>query len=338
MKINLRSHCFVILLVCMAILVGGCGSKEKIKVGFLYPSKNFPRFLKEAAFVSERLKQLGAEPIVMSGEDDETVQIQNGIKLLDKGVDLLFIIPLNGGTIAPLVREANQRGVPVIAYNRLISNVKYDLYFTGDNVNLAGLLCETALKNKPVGNYVILAGDRFDRNGIELKNAIDSILAPHVASGDVNIVYESHIEGWGREIAGRELEQAIESFGTNIDVVLACSDPMADGASEVLKKYDLLGKVILTGQDADIYAVKSVNEGTQTITIYHPYKVLGYKAAELALEIINGKSSQKLANSSTFNGLVEIPTVKVKSVLITKDNIEKELVEVGEYTWDQINN
>ena len=338
MKINLRSHCFIILLVCIAVLVAGCGSKEKIKVGFLYPSNNFVRFIKEAGFVSERLKQLGVETIVMSGEDDEALQIQNGIKLLDKGVDLLFVIPLNGGTIAPLVREANQRGVPVIAYNRLISNVEYDLFFTGDNVNLAGLFCETALKNKPVGNYVILAGDRFDRNGIELKNAIDSILAPHVANGNVKIVYESHIDGWRREVAAYELGQVIESFGTDIDVVMACSDPMAAGAREVLKKYDLLGKVILTGQDAEIEAVKSINEGTQTITIYHPSKVLGYKAAELAFDIINGKSARKLANSSTFNGLVYVPTVNVKSVLITKYNIEKELVKVGEYTWGQINN
>lgn len=328
----------IILLVFTAFFAGGCESKEKIKVGFLYPSNNFVRFIKEAGFVSERLKQLGVETIVVSGEDDEALQIQNGIKLLDKGVDLLFVVPLNGGTIAPLVREANQRNIPVVAYNRLISNVEYDLFFTGDNVNLASLFCETALKNKPTGNYVILAGDRFDRNGIELKNAIDSILAPHVANGNVNIVYESHIDGWRREVAAYELGQVIESFGTDIDVVLACSDPMAAGAREVLKKYDLLGEVILTGQDAEIEAVKSINEGTQTISIYHPSKVLGYKAAELAFDIINGKSARKLATSSTFNGLVNIPTVNVKSVLITKDNIEKELVEVGEYTWDQIKN
>lgn len=319
------------------LMLAGCVQKEKIKIGYLYPSENFPRFLKEGSYIAERVKQLGGETIVMSGEDDEAVQIQNGIKLLDKGVDMLIVTALNGGTIAPLVREANSRGVPVMAYNRLISNADYDLFFTGDNVNIGRIFCENALRMKPTGNYVIINGDRFDRNGVELKNAIDSILAPHVANQEINIVYETYVDNWNKEIAAKEVEQIIESFGRDIDVIIAGSDPMADGIVGILKKYDMLGKVVLTGQDADLYAIRSILKGDQTLTIYHPYKVLGYKAAELAFEIVKGKNPKKLANAFTYNGAVNIPTVKMKSVEINKDNIQKELVDVGQYTWAEIN-
>lgn len=95
---------------------------------------------------------------------------------MDEEIDLLIITALNGNTIAPLVREAKDKGIPVMAYNRLINNVDYDFYFTGNNEDIARIFCETALSLKPHGNYVILAGDRFDRNGVELKEAIDSLL------------------------------------------------------------------------------------------------------------------------------------------------------------------
>ena len=335
MKQNrILTHFFIV--IGIAILLCSCSQEKKIKVGYLYPSESFPRFLKEGAFMAERLKELGVQTIAMHGNDDEALQIQNGIKLLNKGVDMLIITAVNGGTIAPLVREAHKRGVPVMAYNRLISNVDYEIYFTGDNDNIGSIFCDAALMLKPKGNYVILAGDRFDRNGVELKHAIDSLLAPHVTSGNVNIMYESYIENWNKELAGKELEQVIESYGPNIDAVIACSDPMADGCKTTLAKYGLLGNVVVTGQDADLYAIKSIYEGTQTVTVFHPYKTLGYRAADLAMDIIKGKKLKSLTNGSTFNGLTEIPTLKVKSVAINKSNIEKELVETGAYTWDQI--
>lgn len=327
----------ILLLVITILVLAGCGKKEKIKIGYLYPSEQFPRFIKEGNFITERLRQLGVEPIVMSGEDNDAIQIQNGIKMLDKGVDMLIIAALNGATIAPLVREAHSRGVPVMAYNRLISNVDYDVFFTGNNEEIGRIFCDIALTRKPKGNYVILAGDRFDRNGVELKAAIDTILAPHVASGDINIIYETYIENWNREISAKEIDQVISSFGTDIDVILAGSDPMADGVIETLDKYNMTGKVVLLGQDADIYAVKHILNDKQTGTVYHPYKTLGYKAAELAVDIVNKKNIKSQINATTFNGLVNIPTVQVKSVAITKENVEKELIEVGEYSWDQLN-
>ena len=336
-KRKLHIH-YWIYIVIFCSLFTGCREDRKYKVAYLYPSKDFPRFVKEGGFMSERLKQLGADVKIVDGEGDEAIQLSKGLKLLDDEIDLLIITALNGNTIAPLVREAKDRGIPVMAYNRLINNVDYDLYFTGNNEDIGRIFCETALSLKPHGNYVILAGDRFDRNGVELKEAIDSLLKPHVANGNVNIVYESYIENWDRDNAMNEMAQVIESHGTDIDVVISCYDPMAEGVISVLKKYEIDGNVVVTGQDADLNAIKRIMQGSQTLTVYHPCKVLGYKAAELAFAILNGQSAKTIANARTFNGLEMIPTMQVKSVAIKKDNIEKELVEVGEYTWDQINN
>lgn len=315
----------------LSILLLSCTQVEKKRIVYLHPSVNRMRFVQEGNFITERLNQLGAKATMVDANDDEALQISKGMKLVDEGVDMLIIVPVNGNTIAPLVRYAKEKGVAVMAYNRLINNTDYDFFVTGDNVNNAEIFCTAALSKKPSGNYVILAGDRFDRNGYELKLAIDSILKPHVEDGNINIVYESYIELWSREAAAFELDQVIQSWGTDIDVVIASGDQMALGVIGILKKYNIETSVVVTGQNAEKESVENIIKGNQSITIYHPHKILGYKTAEVAIALLNGDKPNKLSNATSFNGTAYIPTLRMKSVAITKDNYVKELIETGEY-------
>jgi D-xylose transport system substrate-binding protein len=325
----------VIFLFAMTLLVMGCNRSSGFKVGFLYPSKERIRFVKESNFFSERIKELGGEAIVVDADDNEALQLERGYELLED-VDLLVIAAVNGHTIAPLVREAKSRGVPVIAYNMLISNTDYDFFFSGDNDYLAELFCQSALAYKPQGNYVVLGGDRFDRNGFELKMGIDSLLKPHVAKGDVAVIYNTFIEAWSRNNAALEFEQVLQTYGDDIDAVLACNDMMADGVLTVLKKYNIERPIFISGQDADIVGVRNVYAGRQTMTVYHPAKRYGQGVAELAIDLLNGKSMKKWESGTIFNGHSSIRNFKVKSIKITADNIGKELVEAGECSWEEI--
>lgn len=313
-----------------------CSKQESYTVGYLNPSADRYRFVSEGNYMAEKLREMGHEVIIKSGEDDGAIQLSQGYELLDMGVDALVIAPVNGNTIAPLVREAQSRGVKVIAYNRLINNADFDLYVTGDNRDNARLFCETALEHKPSGNYVVFAGDRFDRNGMELKQHIDSLLKPHIASGNVNLLYETHMEGWNRERAAFEMQQVIDAYGTDIDVVIACNDPMGMGALEVLKQYDAHHGVIITGQDALQEAVQSIYQGEMFMTIYHPHQILGVKTAELVDALLKGERPSGLTAVTTFNGAANIATVNIPSVKVTKENIEEVLIQSGEYAWTDI--
>ncbi|MFW6352129.1 MAG: sugar ABC transporter substrate-binding protein, partial [Bacteroidota bacterium] len=96
--------------------------------------------------------------------------------------------------------------------------------------------------------------------------------------------------------------------------------------------------VIITGQGAYPDVVKSIHDGGMHMTIYHPHKELGYKTADLILEVLKeGIKPVDISNASTFNGNAEIPTYRMKSRIITKENID-ELVKDGVYTWDEIRN
>lgn len=327
-------HFAAIILIAISII--SCSGSGSYTVGYLNPSADRYRFVTEGNYMKERLEALGIETLISSAGDDDAVQLAQGYEMLEQGVDLLVIAPINGNTIAPLVRDAQSQGVPVIAYNRLINNVDYELFVTGDNEDNAHLFCQAALSRKPTGNYVVLAGDRFDRNGLELKQHIDKILKPHIDAGRIKVIYETFVEGWNRERAAFEMEQIVQAHGTAIDAVIACNDPMGLGAYDVLKKYNAADGVVITGQDATLSYVQEVYNGHVTMTIFHPHRTLGYQTAELAAEILKGKSGKEMANATTFNGAATISTYKIKSVVVTRENLEEVLVKGGEYTLGQI--
>ena len=326
---------WIIFSLIIITFLMSCDTQDKFKIGFLIPSKE--RFDIESGFFSEKAKELGCVPLIVKTEFNETAQMEAGFNMLkEQDINLLIIAAVNGNTIAPLVREAKNSGIPVIAYNMLINNVDYDVFFSGDNDYLAKLFCESALEYKPSGNYVVLGGDRFDRNGVELKNGIDSLLKPYTTKGDINIIYETYIEGWSRENAMYEFQQVIDVYGTNIDVILSSNDGMADGVIEVLEKHKTENQIFITGQDADIIGVRNVFKGKQSMTVYHPAKEYGYGVAELAFSLLQNKNPEDLTTKTVFNGLSYIPNVMVKSIKITASNINKELIETGVYDLNDI--
>lgn len=321
----------------MVILVGtSCSEEARYTVGYMNASADRQKFVQEGDFMAQRLKELGHEVISVAAEDNDVLQLSQGYELLDQGVDVLVIVSVNGNTIAPLVREAQSRGVKVVAYNRLINNAGFDLFVTGDNEGFARFFCETALEQKPVGNYVVLGGDRFDMNGFEMMQHIKAILQPHVESGQVNLLYEAYIEGWNRGRAEFEMQQVIEAYGKVIDVVIACNDPMGMGAYEVLKRYDAHQGVVVTGQGAYADVVKSIYNEGMFMTIYHPAKEFGYQTADLIDGLLKGENPKDLAPFSTFNGTTCIPTQRISSVKVTRDNLEEVLINSGAYSWEDI--
>ncbi len=323
------------LLLVFTMLFLGCTPKDKLKVGFLLPHRD--RFIIESQFFAEKIKELGCEPVVVTTDFDAIEQLERGGELLDKeDIDLLIIAAVNGNTIAPLVREAKYKGIPVIAYNMLINNVEYDAFVSGDNKHLANLFCKSAINFKPTGNYVILGGDAFDRNGVELKNGIESTLKPYVDSDKIKVIYSTYIDGWNRSIAMFEFQKVISLYGDDIDVILSCNDDMADGVIEILEKFNLDKTFFISGQDASLIGVKNVLEGKQSMTVYHPAKAYGYSVAELAYAILHSKKIDEITTDFVNNGKADIPTVMVKSIKITKENVKKELVDTGIYTLDEL--
>ncbi|MFW5753437.1 MAG: substrate-binding domain-containing protein [Marinilabiliaceae bacterium] len=306
-------------------------------MGFLYSSDVTIRFNKESQFFKERAEELGAEVTVDHASDNAALQYEKAIEMMEEGIDFLTLIAVNVNTAENIVKEANARDIPVMAYNRLISNCDLDVYISGDNEHLGNEMAGYAVDNKPEGNYVILNGDRFDRNAVELMESIDETLDPHIESGDINVLYRTYIENWSPEHAGYEMEQLMAANPEPVDAVIACFDGMGVAAIEVLEKYDLAGDAIVTGQDANIESCQKIVEGTQHITMYHPLEKIASTAAEVAVDIVNGEDiEEKYDVAYANNDFKDVPTVQIKSIPVTKENIDEVLIESGFYERSEI--
>ena len=128
---------------------------------------------------------------------------------------------------------------------------------------------------------------------------------------------------------------AIDSSHGNIAAVLASNDGMAGGAIQALREHNLAGKVFVSGQDADLLAVISIAQGAQTMTVYKPIALQAAKAAEAAVQLAKGEKTG--SDATTNNGKVNVPTILLKPVLVTKENIKSTVVKDGFQTLKDIN-
>ncbi len=325
-----------LIILLVILLIVGCDKKEKMTIGFLYPSELTVRYNIESSFFKDYCAKQGVEVIIKSASYDESVQMEMANQMIKQKVDALVLIAANINTAGAIVRNAHAEGIPVMAYNRMIKNSEVDFFVASNNDIIGKAMVDAVLKEKPSGNFVILGGDKFDKNGEELKGSIKKHLKSKIDSKQVNIVYETFIEKWDREIAAFEMKKVLQLNGDNIDAVIVCNDRMAAGVIEVLEEHGLAGRVAVTGQDAVLEACRNVIAGKQTVTLYHPLKIMAKKGAEIAIDMAKGKKLDGFVNSTDFNGLKEVPTHRVNSIPVNKNNIEEVLVGSGFYTKKQL--
>ncbi|TLX74095.1 substrate-binding domain-containing protein [Labilibacter sediminis] len=327
---------WLVFFAFVLLTVSGCKEEKKMTIGFLYPSDLTERYNKESSYFEAYAAKHDVDVIIKTASYDESLQIEIARELIEKEIDAMVIIAVNVNTAAVIVREAHNEDIPVMAYNRMITNSDVDFFVACDNDLIGKIMVDGALKKSPSGNYVILGGHKFDKNGEELQKAVKKYLKPSVESGSVNIVYETFIEQWTPAIAAFELEKVISLYGTDIDAAIVGYDGMANAVIEVLEKYDLEGKVAVTGQDAEVIGCKNIIAGKQAVTVFHPLKTLAEKAAEISIEMAKGKNTKEFVNSSEFNGQVDVPTHRVNSIAVDKDNIDEVLIKSGFYKREDI--
>ena len=260
----------------------------------------------------------------------QIAQIEN---LISRGVDVLVIVPYNATVLNNAIREAKKAKIKVLSYDRLILNSDIDAYISFDNVKVGELQADAVTKLKPKGNYYLLGGAPTDNNAKMLREGQMKVLQPLVDKGDIKIVGKQWVKDWSAAEAMTIVENALTANGNKIDAIVASNDGTAGGAIQALTAQKLGGKVPVSGQDADLAAVKRVIAGTQAMTVYKPLKLIASEAAKLAVQLVR---NEKPAYNSTYdNGMKKVNTVLLKPIPLTKANVNV-LVDDGFYTKAQL--
>jgi D-xylose transport system substrate-binding protein len=334
--------CLVSLITGLIIARGGSRAPSKtdqrtMLIGFSMDTLKEERFQRDRDIFVKRARELGVEVIVQSANSDDARQISDVQTLISQKVSALVIMPHNGAAMAKAAKLAHEAGIPVLAYDRLITGCDLDLYVSFDNVKVGELQARFLVDQLPDRGkmrIVRLYGSKTDHNALLFKEGQDNVLKPFVESGKIQVVHEDWVQDWKPENAKRIVNAAITKHGTAFDAILASNDGTAGGAIQALTEEGLAGGILVTGQDAELTACQRIVNGTQAMTIYKPLARYARSAAELAVKLAQGKPI--VARSALDNGKIQVPAIFVDVVSVTKDNMLDSVVKDGFHSFDQV--
>jgi D-xylose transport system substrate-binding protein len=299
-----------------------------------YEAQDRPRF-------EERFRAIcpDCRLIYSNAQQDAARQQQQAEAAITNGAEVLVLDPVDGRAAAAIVARAKQSDIGVIAYDRPIENADVDYLITFDN-RTVGRLQATALLERlradgRSGSIVMINGDPADPNAGQFKAGAHDVID---AQDEIRIGREYDTPGWGPDRAQTEMEQAIAALGRDGFVgVYAANDGTAGGAIAALRANGIdPGSRPTTGQDAELAGIQRIVAGDQYMTVYKAYRPEAYQAAELAVSLLRGETDSDLVNRQIDNGMKQVPSVILRPIAVTRDNIDETVVRDGLWTVDQI--
>lgn len=328
-----RCKSALLAVALMLIASAALADAKNPKIGFLIDDLRLERWVRDRDFFIAEAEKMNAKVYVQSADGNEQRQISQIENLISRGVDVLVIVPLNATVLNNAVREAKKANIKVLSYDRLILNADIDAYISFDNVKVGEMQAQALTQLKPKGNYYLLGGAPTDNNAKMLREGQLSVLQPLIDKGDIKIVGKQWVKEWSPAEAMSIIENALTANGNKIDAIVASNDATAGGAIQALVSQKMSGKVAVSGQDADLAAVKRVIGGTQSMTVYKPLKLIAAEGAKLAIQLV--RNERPAYNSKYDNGLKKVNTLLLKPIPLTKANATI-LIDEGFYTKAQL--
>lgn len=331
------------ILILGAVIIGlllafGCGSRQssssntagqskKIRIGFAMDALKQERWQKDRDLFLARAAELGADVLLQTADGNDDTQMRQVESLLTQGIDVLVIVPHNAEVAGAMVEMARRQNVPVISYDRLVKNCEPTAYVSFDNERVGELQAQYLFDRMPKGNYVLIGGAPTDNNSLLLRKGQLNILQAAIDRGDIKVVADQWAKEWLAEEALKHAENALTQNNNKIDAMVVSNDGTAGGVVEALKAQGLAGKVLVSGQDAELGALQRIVAGTQSMTVYKPISRLAPAAVEAAVALARG---ERLNTTRTVNnGRIDVPSILIEPIPVDKNNIEETVVKDG---------
>lgn len=330
-------------------------AQQKGTIGVSMPTKSSARWIADGDNMVKSLKEKGYAVDLQYAEDDIPNQLAQIENMITKGVKVLVIAAIDGTTLSDALQQAANKGVKVIAYDRLIRNSKnVDYYATFDNFQVGVLQAgyiEKALglkEGKGPFNIELFGGSPDDNNAYFFYNGGMSVLEPYIKSG--KLVVRSGQLGmdkvstlrWDGAVAQARMDNLLSAYYADkrVDAVLSPYDGLSIGIISSLKGVGYgSGKQampVITGQDAEVQSVKSILNEEQTSTVFKDTRELAKVAANMVDAMLSGKQVEVNDTKTYENGVKTVPSYLLKPVSVDASNWRETLIASGYYTEAQV--
>jgi len=311
---------------------------EALKIALLLPESKTARYeTQDRPLFEAKVEELCPECEILysNANQDATQQQSQAEAALTNGANVLVLDPVDFASAGPMVQAAKDAGVPVISYDRLITDADIDYYISFDNEKVGALQGQALLdaleaNGDSGGTIVMINGAPTDNNAKLFKAGAHSVL-----DGKVEIGAEYDTPDWSPDKAQTEMDQAITKLGEDGFVgVYAANDGTAGGAIAAMKGAGIDPSTRpTTGQDAELAAIQRILINEQYMTIYKAIKPEAEQAAMLAVALARGEEiPAELTITQVDNGMKQVDSIILDPVPVMRDNVKDTVVADGFWT------
>ncbi|MCI8319660.1 MAG: sugar ABC transporter substrate-binding protein [Dorea sp.] len=323
------------------------------KVGVAMPTQSSERWIKDGDNMKKQLEALGYEVDLQYAEDDIPTQQSQLETMIAQGVSCLVVAAIDSGALVNVLDQAKQANIPVIAYDRLLMDTDAVSYYASfDNEGVGRKIGEYIETKADLANasepqtIEFFMGSPDDNNAVLLHKGVMSVLDKYLKDGKLvcksgrTSFEDTCILRWSQETAQQNCENYLTGFYADEDLDIACSafDGFAYGIKAALEGagYNADNWPLITGQDAEVMAVKNIIEGKQTQTIFKDTGLLAEKCVTMVQAVVEG-SEPEINDTETYdNHKLVVPSYLCEPVSLDKDNYKELVIDSGYYTEEDI--
>lgn len=327
-------------------------------IGLSMPTKSSERWIADGNNMAKQFQKAGYKTDLQFGDDKVENQIAQIENMITKGRSLLVIGAIDGSALTQVLQRAADADIPVISYDRLLLGSEHvDYYASFDNERVGELqgqyIVDKLKLGKPRKNagkkrtIELFAGSADDNNTKYFWSGAMKVLRPYFETGQLVVrskqtkMNQATTLRWDGGTAQKRMDDLISgSYGSQrVDAVLSPYDGMSIGIISALKSAGYGTKSeplpVVTGQDAELASVKSINRGQQTQTIFKDTRKLAAQTVSMGDAVLNGKKPEVNNTKDYDNGKRVVPSYLLKPVSVDKSNVQL-LVDEGYFKPGQL--
>lgn len=274
-------------------MIFGLGQTDADKSGYIfgasYMTMNNPFFIALNEGIKEVVEARGDKVIALDPALDQAKQIIQIQDLIDQGVDVIFLNPVDWKGVKPALEAALKAGIPIINIDSPVYNSDMVVSIvSSDNYNAGVLVAQDVIMRIGENAKVVLLEHPVTKSGLD---RTQSFVDTTKNMPDIEII--------ARQNANGQLEQAMPAMEKIIrdhiefDVVMGTNDPTVMGALAALRVAGREKGLLIYGVDGSPDAKKMVKEGKITATVAQSPMGIGRTAAEVAYKLLAGEEIAK---------------------------------------------